>query len=39
MKPAVADWGMHKEVFFNDLSSRPADTAEYALARTTACAK
>ena len=32
MKPAVADWGMHKKVFFNDLSSRPADSAEYALA-------
>ncbi len=32
MKPAVADWGMHKKVFFNDLSSKPADTAEYALA-------
>jgi hypothetical protein len=33
MKPAVADWGMHKGVFFNDLSSRPSDSAEYALAR------
>jgi hypothetical protein len=33
MKPAVADWGIRKGVFFNDLSSRPADTAEYALAR------
>jgi hypothetical protein len=32
MKPAVADWGMYKNVFFNDLSSRPTDTAEYALA-------
>jgi hypothetical protein len=32
MKPAVADWGMHEEVFFNDLSSRPADSAEYKLA-------
>jgi hypothetical protein len=34
MKPAVADWGMHKEAFFSDLSSRPADSVEYALART-----
>jgi len=34
MKPAVADWGMHKQVFFNDLSTKPADTAEYALANT-----
>jgi hypothetical protein len=32
MKPAVADWGMHQRVFFNDLSSRPSDSAEYALA-------
>jgi hypothetical protein len=32
MKPAVADWGMFKGVFFNDLSSRTTDTAEYALA-------
>jgi hypothetical protein len=32
MKPAVADWGIHKRVFFNDLSTRPSDTAEYALA-------
>ena len=37
MKPAVADWGMHKKVFFNDLSSRPADTAEYALANKLLC--
>lgn len=33
MKPAVADWGMHKKVFFSDLSCRTTDTAEYALAR------
>jgi len=33
MKPAVADWGIHKQVFFNDLSTRRTDTAEYALAR------
>lgn len=32
MKPGVADWGIHKGVFFNDLSSRTSDTAEYALA-------
>ncbi len=32
MKPAVADWGIRKQVFFNDLSSRPSDSAEYALA-------
>lgn len=33
MKPAVADWGIYKNVFFNDLSCRTTDTAEYALAR------
>jgi hypothetical protein len=32
MKPGVADWGIYKEVFFNDLSSRLTDTSEYALA-------
>jgi hypothetical protein len=32
MKPAVADWGIHTRVFFNDLSTRRTDTAEYALA-------
>ena len=32
MKPAVADWGIVKGVFFNDLSTRVTDTAEYALA-------
>jgi len=32
MKPAVADWGIMKGVFFNDLSTRTTDTAEYALA-------
>ncbi len=31
MKPAVADWGIYKRVFFNDLSTRVTDTAEYAL--------
>jgi len=33
MKPAVADWGIRKQVFFNDLSTRPSDSAEYGLAR------
>ena len=33
MKPAVADWGIKQRVFFNDLSTRKTDTAEYALAR------
>ncbi len=33
MKPAVADWGMYRKVFFSDLSCRPTDTAEYALSR------
>lgn len=32
MKPAVADWGIRQKVFFNDLSTRITDTAEYALA-------
>jgi hypothetical protein len=33
MKPAVADWGIRQKVFFNDLSSRPSDSVEYALAK------
>jgi len=33
MKPGVADWGVYKKVFFNDLSCRRSDTLEYALAR------
>jgi hypothetical protein len=33
MKPGVADFGVAKQVFFNDLSSRVTDTAEYQLAR------
>jgi len=33
MRPGVADWGVYKQVFFNDLSSRPTDTLEYALAQ------
>lgn len=32
MKPGVADWGIYKQTFFNDLSSRPEDKEEYALA-------
>ncbi|HDL19358.1 MAG TPA: hypothetical protein ENH29_09910 [Bacteroidetes bacterium] len=32
MKPGVADWGIYKHVFFNDLSTRVTDTEEYALA-------
>lgn len=32
MKPSVADWGVAKQVFFNDLSSRLTDTLEYRLA-------
>ena len=34
MKPAVADWGVSRKVFFSDLSCRPSDTAEYALSRS-----
>gem|GEM_PF-130487 len=34
MKPAVADYGIGKRVFFNDLSTRRTDTEEYALSRT-----
>jgi hypothetical protein len=33
MKPAVADWGISKKVFFNDLSTRTTDSVEYALAK------
>ena len=33
MKPAIADWGIVQRVFFNDLSTRVTDTAEYALAK------
>ena len=32
MKPGVADWGIQKGAFFNDLSCRTTDVAEYALA-------
>jgi hypothetical protein len=33
MKPGVADWGIYKNVFFNDLSSKEQDAEEYALAK------
>jgi len=33
MKPGVADWGIYKKAFFNDLSSVESDTLEYGLAR------
>ncbi len=32
MKPGVADWGIYNRAFFNDLSTRPEDRDEYALA-------
>ncbi len=32
MKPGVADWGIQQQAFFTDLSTRPTDTVEYALA-------
>ena len=32
MRPGVADWGMHKRAFFNDLSTRRTDHDECALA-------
>ncbi len=28
MKPGIADWGVAKQVFFNDLSCRKTDTLE-----------
>ncbi|MBN1542704.1 hypothetical protein JW992_11215 [candidate division KSB1 bacterium] len=33
MKPGVADWGVANRVFFQDLSTDPADTLEYELAK------
>jgi len=33
MKPGVADFGISQQAFFTDLSTLPADTAEYALAK------
>ena len=33
MKPGVADWGIYNNSFFNDLSTKPQDSEEYALAK------
>jgi hypothetical protein len=33
MKPAIADFGILKQVFFTDLSTKPSDTEEYALSK------
>jgi GxGYxY sequence motif in domain of unknown function N-terminal/GxGYxYP putative glycoside hydrolase C-terminal domain len=33
MKPGVADFGIMKRAFFTDLSTKPADTEEYALSK------
>ena len=33
MKPGVADFGILKQAFFTDLSTEPADSAEYVFAR------
>ena len=33
MRPGVADFGMLKQAFFTDLSTKPTDTEEYALAK------
>ena len=32
MKPGVADWGIQQHAFFSDLSTKPTDSVEYALA-------
>lgn len=32
MRPGVADWGIYKKAFFNDLSTKPEDSEEYMLA-------
>ncbi|MCU0643997.1 MAG: hypothetical protein MUC94_07015 [bacterium] len=32
MKPGVADWGITKKAFFNDLSTKESDAEEYGLA-------
>ncbi len=32
MKPSIADYGISRKAFFTDLSARPSDSAEYALA-------
>lgn len=33
MKPGVADWGIYKKAFFNDLSTKESDIEEYTLAK------
>ena len=33
VEPGVADWGIYKKAFFNDLSSLPADKEEYELSK------
>jgi hypothetical protein len=33
MKPGVADWGIYKKAFFNDLSTKESDAEEYGLAK------
>jgi len=33
MKPGVADWGICRRAFFQDLSTKPSDTDEYELAK------
>ena len=33
MKPGVADWGIYKQAFFNNLSTKESDTEEYTLAK------
>lgn len=33
MKPGVADWGIYKKAFFNDLSTKESDVQEYTLAK------
>ncbi|MEA2004794.1 MAG: GxGYxYP family putative glycoside hydrolase [Acidobacteriota bacterium] len=33
MKPGVADWGIYKKAFFNDLSTKESDVEEYTLAK------
>ena len=32
MQPGIADWGVRNKAFFQDLSTKPEDEAEYALA-------
>lgn len=33
MRPGIVDFGVNKQVFFNDLSCRRTDTVEYQLAK------